>query len=131
MQVFGRHHQMLTLESLPLLRQPTVSAASPAETGATPRHKGSIRMLEVYSRIPGTGAYVNGFDSQRVTMSINDLSAPYLTLIGFGLLGGWPVLIQAWEVPLAIGTFIWGVILIVVLWFIVRSLIVPPGPSGA
>lgn len=56
---------------------------------------------------------------------------------GFGVLGDWRALNFAWEVPLAIGTFIWAVILGVVLGGLVRSLIdhqagvEPESPLGA
>ena len=52
----------------------------------------------------------------------------WLSVAGFAYLILWPVLAVSWKEPFFIGTALWGLVFIVIFWFIIRPILVRPGP---
>lgn len=63
-------------------------------------------------------------------MTGEQLRSVVVTLASLGVLVGWPLLAQTYDLPIVIWTVLWVGIGVVIVWFVIRPLFLPPGVGG-
>lgn len=50
-----------------------------------------------------------------------------LALFSVGFLAVWPLAVNEYDVPLVLGAVLWGGVLFLLFWFVVRPFVLPSG----